>query len=139
MTEELNQTPPEQPVKSSPPDGLLTLEELAEVTNNTKILHVRVALGGRTTKTRIAYSAAHRAAAALHGWDAHALHTTEPVRLTIEAYKAALETAMLGKEPHAEAVSKFAPKFKPHTPKGHTPPEEQEGQDAQPKRKGNRR
>lgn len=86
----------------------LTPEELAQATDNAK---PRVA--GRLAKGEspgdLVFSVAHQAAAQLHGWAAHNLHSTEPFKLTLKAYEAALKAALSGEKPHEPACSKHLP------------------------------
>lgn len=91
-------------------DELLTPEEHAEATGNTKRLRFQRAVGG-TTPSGAVLSAAHMGAAALHGWELHKTATTEPLRITRDAYLAALEAANSGGAPHDEALSEFTPKL----------------------------
>lgn len=56
----------------------------------------------------------HAAAAALHGWDAHAHHAGEPLQLSAEDYYRALVAASApdgagNYRPHAGALSRHAP------------------------------
>lgn len=51
------------------------------------------------------FSPRHSAAAMLHGWHAHAMHTAEPLALSLADYEAALA-----------AVDSVSPKLTPHAP-----------------------
>ncbi len=88
---------------------LLTLRECAEQTGNLKTRRKRVVTGGVAGGKTESFSPAHKGAAALHGWRDHAQATTEPMRITLDAYQAALAAAAKGDGiPHQEAVSKFS-------------------------------
>jgi hypothetical protein len=52
----------------------------------------------------------HAVAEQLHGWGAHEHHAGKPLQLTEADYQAALAAAEGGSEPHAGALSEYAPK-----------------------------
>jgi len=90
----------------------LTLEELAEVTGDRYRLRPNLSFGGEIRSH--GFTSRHMAAAQLHGWNAHALATAEPMTLRLVDYRAALEAASPATgnpTAHPAAVSKFAPKF----------------------------
>jgi len=100
---------------------LLTPEELAELTGNTRVDTEAFSFGGRP-RTSIAYSWQHEAAAQLHGWKDHAHHANESYRLTRIDYEAALKaaaepvkderTGVTDYQPHRAAMSQYAPAAK---------------------------
>lgn len=104
-------------------DGLATPEEHAAATGNVSTVKPFVSrLNGKST-ARKAFSWQHNAAAALHGWAAHAHHEGQPIRLSREAYLAALKAAeapvpisasskVTDYVPHAAALSKHCPHAK---------------------------
>lgn len=112
MSEE---APPE--VKAVP--ALATPEAHAEATNNLLQLKSRRTINGASHGS--AFSLKHAAAAQLHGWNAHKQATTEELLISEADYLAALEVAAVGGEPHAPAVSQFAPKFEAEEPRKVTP------------------
>lgn len=87
-----DKTPPNGGEGKGPPAvELFTLEELAKATGNYVDADRGVRIG-RSSKLN-PFTWEHRAAAQLHGWDAHALATTEPLKLSVEDYQAALKAA----------------------------------------------
>jgi hypothetical protein len=56
----------------------------------------------------IEYSAAHNAAAQMHGWEAHKIATTEAFTLQEGYYQAALVAALAGDVPYTSALSPYA-------------------------------
>ena len=82
----------------------LTPSQLAELSENIIELRPTVAFGGNEHPTS-AYSAFHEGAAQLHGWAAHAHHGKDPLTLTLEDYKKALEAAAKGEAPHEPACA----------------------------------
>lgn len=97
--------PPAPPVVATP-------EEHAAATDNVKELRGARTINGKATIGRT-LSAAHMAAAQLHGWEAHKAATVEPFQLTREDYAAALKVAQEGGSPHAPALSPYAPQYQP--------------------------
>lgn len=80
---------------NAPADGsakLPTIEEHALATGNVKPMTFEFFTRTRP-QDRMVFSAEHAAAAALHGWNAHAHHANETFRCTREAYEAALKAA----------------------------------------------
>ena len=76
-------------------------EELPVAEHARALGHVRK--GGGTEPAEF-FSPEHAGAAALHGWNAHAHHAGEPMKLTREHYKAALD-AVPNARPHLPALS----------------------------------
>jgi len=106
--------PAKKPPAAAPGNELATPHEHAVATGNTVTLRETIRLRGGVPGERTGYSAAHAAAARLHGWQAHEYHANEPIRITREAYLAALEAASKPDDqgvywPHAEALSPHAP------------------------------
>lgn len=75
------------------PSSTATPEEHALATGNVESEAESVRIGGRPER-RPVFSTAHKCAARLHGWDLHAYHEAEPIKLTRAAYEAALKAAM---------------------------------------------
>ncbi len=92
----------------------LTIDELADVTGNAKNVTVTMFLSPELTPSR-QFSREHLAAAQLHGWAAHPMHSADPLLLKLDDYTKALEAAKSppagAREyvPHAPACSEFAP------------------------------
>lgn len=91
---------------------LATPDEHAEATGNILQLKPRRVINGKFTISATP-TAAHMAAAQLHGWVSHQAATVTPFTLTREDYVAALTAAQEGAAPHAPAVSPFAPNYDP--------------------------
>lgn len=100
-------------------EELLTPEEHARATENVLVLKGRRTING--VGIGETFTATHVAASQLHGWSAHAQATTEPFKLSRTDYVAALESAADGANPHAGAVSPFAPKTTPNAPRAAVP------------------
>jgi hypothetical protein len=78
-------------------------DEWADATIGTRRSRVAIlSVGGVARGPR--RTAAHRAAAQLHGWVRHDQHSATPLLLSLEDYAAALESAGRG-EVHAPALS----------------------------------
>ncbi len=124
--------PAEQPAKAAAPDAsLATPLEHAKALKLVRT-HERSARVNNEPATFDEFSPQHAAAAALHGWKEHEHHEGKPIRLSTEAYKAALHAAFnpitraLGKDGKPtgepidshEAAAKGVPTFtdyEPHT------------------------
>lgn len=99
----------------------LTVDELAALTGNVTEASAAIRTKARGFR-RKAYSWQHNAAAQLHGWSLHAMHSADPMRITRAAYEAALKAAEApvvrvvkdGRtaryEPHPAACSPFLTK-----------------------------
>lgn len=106
----------ENPVPTEAPKAaeIYTPEELAKLTGNVKALPEEARIGGAPGVTQL-FSWQHAAAAQLHGWNAHALHTADPFKLARSDYEKALEAACAPDETgryraHARALSPYVPK-----------------------------
>jgi len=86
-----------------------TPEEHARETGNVLKLRSRRTINGVTLGET--FTAGHMAAAQMHGWAAHKLATTDPMKLSQDDYLAAIEAALLGGEAHAPANSQFVPQM----------------------------
>jgi hypothetical protein len=92
----------------------LTIDELADVTGNAKEVVPTMFLSPELTPSR-QFSREHLAAAQLHGWAAHPMHSAEPLLIKRDDYLKALEAAKSPPKgareyvPHAAACSEFAP------------------------------
>lgn len=94
----------ETPATGPISDGLATPEEHAAATG--QFFKRPAFTGGQTQGAKPEY----RAAAVLHGWTTHSLHTAEKLLITREAFDAALEAAQTADErgnytPHRAACS----------------------------------
>lgn len=104
--------PPDAPVAVEAP---LTPDAHARETDNIIRLRAhRTINGSGLTET---FTVAHRAAAQVHGWEAHKQATTTELLLSRADYLAALQAAADGGEPHQAALSEYAPKTQPAEPK----------------------
>jgi len=113
------QSPADVPAPPTPAEAQLdaakaTPEEHARDTGNVRDYQESFKLNG-SPGIKPAYTWQHAAAAQLHGWNAHKLHSAEPFTLTREAYSAALDAGATADErghytPHPGALSPFAPK-----------------------------
>jgi hypothetical protein len=92
----------------------LTIDELADVTGNAKSVVQTMFLTEELTPSR-QFSSLHLAAAQLHGWAAHPMHSADSLRISVEDYRKALKAAEGPPEgardyvPHAPACSEFTP------------------------------
>ncbi len=96
------------------PEPMLTPEEHAKAEKQFVGVATRYARIGDQSPTIAQYTWQHNAAAALHGWDAHAHHAGEPIRMTAKAYRNALRAASSPDErgeylPHDAALSPHCP------------------------------
>lgn len=93
-TAEAEKSAPKPPKKAStlPAGELLTPAEHARACGKVKRVKRGVAFKGQRYM-RESYDSIHAAAAVLHGWQFHEHHAGEPMRLTREAYEAALKAA----------------------------------------------
>jgi len=101
------------PIEESAPtaDERLTPESHARETGNViRLRNHRTINGVGMTET---FTVAHRAAAQVHGWEAHKQATTSELLLSRSDYLAALKAAADGAVPHQAALSEFAPKTQP--------------------------
>jgi hypothetical protein len=83
--------------------ALLSPREHALATGNIRN-GAPVVFGGLSNEIR---SPEYRAASALHGWDAYTMHSAEPMKLTREAFDAAIDAAKTADKRGA---------YKPHEP-----------------------
>jgi hypothetical protein len=95
-------------VKPAEDDGLRTPEEHARATNHLR--KVPTFAGG----TNEGGTPEYRAAAVLHGWTTHKLHTATPLRISTDDFKAALKASHEADEsgnykPHSPACSPYCP------------------------------
>lgn len=95
-------------------EPLLSPDEHAKNEKQFVGVFTRYARIGDQSPTVTQYTWQHNAAAALHGWDAHAHHAGEPIRMTAKAYRNALRAAAapdaLGEYlPHEAALSPHCP------------------------------
>lgn len=92
---------------------LMTPEEHARALGQTQKRQRFMALKGQKHRHEV-FTSFHNAASVMHGWASHAHHTGEPIKLTREAYLAAIEAAHNENNPPAPAaLSPYKPGFVP--------------------------
>lgn len=114
---------PAAPAEAAPPVDVKAPTLLSPDAWAVKLGHARKAspllLSNRDSKTPQArppgFSPAHSAAAQLHGWSAHKLHTADELAITREAYEHALSAALSPvRAVDADGKPTGAPKYRPH-------------------------
>ena len=108
-------------MSKSTPDAKTASDESKAPSTSTVDEHAnRVFPADRRTGRRPEGFHLHQAAAALHGWTFHAHHTNQPMRLTAEAYTAALNAAAELPKPdkpgQRPTYKPFLPALSPHHP-----------------------
>jgi hypothetical protein len=84
---------PQAQPESAKAQNAATPAQHAIATGNVEDVAESVRVGGRPDR-KPAYSMAHKCADRLHGWALHEYHEAEPIKITREAYEAALKAAM---------------------------------------------
>lgn len=94
---------------------LQTPEEHARALGHAQDVQEPFRMGGGRPGMKQSFSWKHGAAAQLHGWNAHKLHSAEPFKISRADYEAALDAATDADgdgeyTPHPAALSEYAPK-----------------------------